>query len=162
MVRGLNKNLFTRAQGFRDRVLLRTDPAAIREIRSESAAATWTLAQGDSGWVVVADGDTSAARTQNAEQISRSLAAFNADGFADDIPDSVDTGLGEAHATLTVIGVDGEETVLTVGEMNSASQRYLTSSRREGTVYLIGDWRITNLLKPVADLLPEEPDPGSP
>jgi hypothetical protein len=95
IVRGMNQNLFSRAQGMRDRTLFRFDTAVLSEVTARTPDGGWVLARVDSTWTVRKPEETAGhpAKHGIGEQLARTLSNLAADGFEDNPSDTLDTGL---------------------------------------------------------------------
>lgn len=154
VVRGLNRNLFARTQGYRDRTLFRFQVDAVQSLKARTPEEEWELVRGDTAWMVQGEGDSEpvAAQQSVVDQLLGSLSTLSADGFLDAVPDSVDTGLSAPGHRFTVRLMDGSEAEVLIGETNDANQRYVTRPDRNA-IYLMGDWRLNNSAKSYGDLI---------
>jgi hypothetical protein len=153
VVRGMNRNLFARPQGMRDRTLLAFDPAAARAVRHEAASGGWELSRSDTTWMVQAAGDPSShpAQVSVANEVVQTLSTLSADGFFEGSPDTLDSGLGSPEHRFTVRLADGSESSVAIGKKDDRGQYYAVRSDRP-TIYLLAEWRVTGLAKPVSEL----------
>jgi hypothetical protein len=153
VVRGLNRNLFARTQGYRDRTLFKFEVDAVQSIRARTPEEEWEIVRGDTAWMVRGGDafDPVAAQQSVVDQLIGSLSTLSADGFLDTVPDTLDTGLAAPGHAFTVRFMDGSEVKIAIGGVNDANQRYVTRPDRSA-IYLMGDWRLNNSAKSYADL----------
>lgn len=154
VVRGLNRNIFSRAQGYRDRTLLRFETTEVQTVSVKTPEEQWEITRGDTAWTVQRPGDAEGTRmkTETAEQLVRFLSTLSADGFLDDPADTVQTGLEDPEYSVVVRLMNGSESGIVVGGKNASNQRYVSRPDRQ-VVYLMGDWRMNNVAKKYDDLV---------
>lgn len=149
VVRGINRNMLTRVQGFRDRTLLRFDEDKVASLELEEPGGGWTLTRGDSTWTL-RTGDTETEANQTvAQTIIAVLSRVTADGFLDE--EGVDTGLDPPAHRLIVNLYDGSKEILDLGGINESKQYYVSIPGRN-VVYLLGEWQVNNFLKSPGEL----------
>jgi hypothetical protein len=153
IVRGLNRNLFARTQGYRDRTLFKFEVDAVQSIRAMNPEEAWEVVRGDTAWMatLAMGGESVAAQQPVVDQLLRSLSTLAADGFLDEVPDTLDTGLADPDHAITVRFMNGAEAGILIGKLNDANQRYVTRPDRTA-IYLMGDWRLNNSAKTFAEL----------
>jgi hypothetical protein len=153
IVRGLNRNMFVRPQGFRDRTLFAFEPASVRSLRLERREGGWQIVRTDTAWTVQAGGSDAAvpAKPEEVDRLLQNLATLSADGFLEGEADTADTGLDDPSAVLTVDLMNGAEDAVRVGGQNARKQ-YFASRRDRNAVYLVAEWRMTNVLKTFSEL----------
>ena len=153
IVRGMNRNLFARTQGYRDRTLFRFETTSVQMVGVTTPEEAWEVTRGDTAWVLTTgDGATEVAQAPVVEQILKALSTLSADGFLDDPPDTVDTGLASPDYTFRVRFMNGSEARVAVGKKNDRNQRYVSRPDRDA-IYLMGDWRVTNAAKKALELV---------
>jgi len=156
-VRGVNRNLFNRSQGMGDRTLMAFDPEQLNSLTVVSADSGWTAVHADSTWTITTvDGAGGEGMEGMVMTVARALSRLNADGFATDLPDTVDTGLDRPEYTYTARLLNGTEWTLAVGGKNDRNQRYVSRPDRNA-VYLLGDYRLGPLRKRASDLMMPKP-----
>jgi hypothetical protein len=150
-VRGVNRNLFQRSIGYRDRGLLAFAPEAVDALEFAAADSGWTVTRQDTAWTFTrADGTAGVARSEAVDPLLRELSALVADGFAEGpgfeagTVDSVAAGLLDPEFRITVRLSGGGEETLSVGKANERSQRYVIRADRPA-VYVLGEWRLASL-----------------
>lgn len=153
VVRGLNRNVFARTQGYRDRTLFQFEVEAVQSIRVRTPEEEWEIIRGDTTWMATLGGESEpvAALQPVVDQMLRSLSTLSADGFLDVVPDTLDTGLAAPDYAFSVRFMNGSESEITIGRKNAANQRYVARPGRN-VIYLMGDWRLNNSIKTYADL----------
>jgi len=152
-VRGVNRNLFARSQGYGDRTLMAFEPEQVASLTLAAADTGWTVVHEDSVWTVSSpDGTAGEGMEGMVTTVLRTLSRLNADGFATDLPDSVDTGLDAPELTYTARLLNGTEWTVAVGGKNERNQRYVSRPDRDA-VYLLGEYRLTPVRKRARDLL---------
>lgn len=153
VVRGLNRNVFARTQGYRDRSLLSFEVDAVQSIRVRTPEEEWEVIRGDTTWMAILGGESEPVVAQQpvVDQMLRSLSTLSADGFLDVVPDTLDTGLETPDYAFSVRFMNGSESEISVGMKNTANQRYVARPGRN-VIYLMGDWRLNNSIKTYADL----------
>lgn len=152
LVQGLNRNLFTRPQGFRDRALASFAPEQVASLAVAAADTGWTATRADSIWTIVSpDGTEGEANEALVNTAIRSFATFAADGFLEAGADTVDTGLGAPGITVTVTLLSGETQSVAIGGRNEKGQRYASRPDRDA-VYVIGEWRLNPFRRRAAEL----------
>jgi hypothetical protein len=156
-VRGVNRNLFHRSQGYGDRTLTAFEPEQVASLTLAAADTGWTVVREDSLWTITSpDGTSGTAIEGMVMTVIRGLSRLNADGFAMDLPDSVNTRLQTPELTYTARLLNGSEITLAIGAVNDRNQRYVARPDRDA-VYLLGEWRLNTVRKRAKDLL----EPGS-
>jgi hypothetical protein len=153
-VRGLNRNLFVRPQGLRDRTLLSFDPSSVRSLRLEEPGGGWEIVRTDTVWTVQAAGSADAvpAKPEEVDRLLQTLAGLSADAFLEGAADTADTGLDAPSREITVGFMNGGEAGIAVGGQNERKQYYVSRPDRPA-VYLLAEWRMTNALKSYSDLV---------
>ncbi len=147
VVRGLNRNLFTRPKGFRDPSILRFDPSSVVGVTLTDPEGGWTVTRTDSMWVRSRDGEEpSPASAQGVDDLLRGLGTLDADAFADGAPDTLDTGLENPGTTIVVRFDDGTEKEILIGNENGRNQRFVARPGRR-VLYLLGQWRVDRLVR---------------
>ena len=148
VVRGMNRNLFARPQGMRDRTIFKFDPPTLKQVTAMTPEGGWELIRTDSTWSVRRRGEQDLAPAEGtvADPIVQSLSDFAADGFLDTPSDTVNTGLATPAESFTLRFMDGTEAVALVGGKNDRNQ-YFVSRPDRSIVYLISEWRLTNVSK---------------
>jgi hypothetical protein len=81
----------------------------------------------------------------------QSLSDFAADAFLDNPSDTVHTGLDHPAYRYTLRFMDGTEASVAVGGKNDRNQLYAQRPDRPA-VYLLSEWRLTNVKKTVEEL----------
>lgn len=156
VVRGVNKNIFTRPQGFRDRTLFHFDPVNVQSVAAVIPDGGWVLTRADSAWTVSRPGgETVAADGKAVDQLLKTASTLSADGFLDAGADTAHTGLEAPPYSFTIHFLDGSQAQVDIGEKNGKNQRYARRPDRN-VVYMMGDWRVTNLAKKYDDLVQPE------
>lgn len=153
VVRGMNRNLFARPQGMRDRTLLRFEPATVAEITARLPEGGWVLSRSDTVWSVRRLEETAGrpAQAAAADQLARSLGNLAADGIVDALSDTLDTGLAAPTHVFTVRLMNGAQESVQVGKKNDRNQYYVARAGKD-VVYTLGEWRLTNLAKKIEEL----------
>ena len=153
VVRGLNRNLFWRPQGMRDRTLFKFDQATLKQVTAETPEGGWELIRTDSTWSVRKRGEEGIhpAEKTLASTMVQSLSDFAADAFLDNPSDTVHTGLDHPAYRYTLRFMDGTEASVAVGGKNDRNQLYAQRPDRPA-VYLLSEWRLTNVKKTVEEL----------
>lgn len=153
IVRGLNRNMFVRPQGFRDRTLLAFEPASVRSVTLTRPEGGWRVVRTDTAWTVQASGADAAvpAKPEEVDRLLQNLSTLSADGFLEGEADTVDTGLDAPSAVFTVEFMNGAEAAVQLGGQNERKQYYASRRDREA-VYLVAEWRTGNVLKTFSDL----------
>jgi hypothetical protein len=154
VVRGLNRNLFWRPQGMRDRTIFKFDLANLKQVTAEMPEGGWELIKTDTTWSVRKRGDENihpAEKTLSGTLVE-SLSDFSADAFLDNPSDTVKTGLDHPAYRYTLRFMDGTEAGVAVGGKNDRNQYYAQRPDRPGAVYLLSEWRLTNVKKTVEEL----------
>ena len=152
-VRGVNRNLFNRAQGFRDRTLASFNPEDVASVELAAADTGWVVTRADSVWAVSSpDGTEGEATEAQVKAITRILSTLSADGFQDEAIDGATAGLDEPEMTFTVRTLSGREWVVRIGAKNARGQHYASRPDRKA-IYLINDWRLRSLRKRASDFL---------
>ena len=154
VVRGLNRNLFWRPQGMRDRTIFKFDPANLKQVTAEIPEGGWELIKTDTTWSVRSRGDDNIhpADKTLATALVQSLSDFSADAFLDTPSDTVKTGLDRPEYQYSLRFMDGTEARVAVGGKNDRNQYYAQRPDRPTAVYLLSEWRLTNVKKTVAEL----------
>lgn len=154
VVRGVNRNMFTRPQGFRDRTLFAFEPNSVQSITATIPDGGWEITRQDSAWTVAHPGGQGAERADGSkvDQLLKAASTLSADGFLDAGADTARTGLTTPAYAFTIRFMDGAEARVAIGEKNGQNQRYAARPDRD-VVYTIGDWRVTNLAKKYDDLV---------
>jgi len=159
VVRGVNRNIFTRPQGYRDRTLLAFDPNNVQSVTAKLPEGGWQLTRQDSAWTlahVPAQGEPERADGTAVDQTLRGLSTFSADGFLDAGADTAQTGLDAPETEFSVHLMNGTDLEVSIGNKNGRNQRYAKRPDRE-VVYTLGDWRVTNVAKKYEDLVAKAP-----
>jgi hypothetical protein len=153
-VRGLNRGLFSRPQGLRDRSLFSFEIASVRSVILSGEESGWEIANSDTGWTVQGRGSETVAlaKREAVDELLRVLSRLSADGFLDASTDTLDTGLADPRYTVRVAFMNGSEASLAVGNQNSDRQHFAARPDRDA-VYLLGEWRVNNIVKPYEDLV---------
>lgn len=152
LVRGVNRAIFNRTQGFRDRTLASFAPEQVASLTVAAGDTGWTATNEDSLWTVSSpDGTSGKANETLVNAALRSFSAFAADGFADDA-DSLDTGLTAPEITVTVRLLSGAEQTVAIGGKNERGQRFAARPDRRA-VYLIGEWRLNPFRRRAAEMV---------
>jgi hypothetical protein len=153
IVRGMNRNLFARTQGYRDRTLFWFETTSVQMAGVTTPEEAWEVTRGDTAWVLTTgEGATEVAQAPVVEQILKALSTLSADGFLDDPPDTVDTGLASPDYIFSVRFMNGSEARVLVGKKNDRTQRYVSRPDRDA-IYLMGDWRVTNAAKKAEEVV---------
>jgi len=154
VVRGLNRNLVWRPQGMRDRTIFKFDVANLKQVTAEVPEGGWELIKTDTTWSVRKRGDENIhpADKTLADAVVQSLSDFAADQFLDNASDTVKTGLDHPSYRYTVRFMDGTESSVLVGGKNDRNQYYAQRPDRPTAVYLMSEWRLTNVKKTVEEL----------
>ena len=156
VVRGINRNLFSRPQGFRDRTLFRFDPAAVQSVNLFTPDGSWEVLRGDTAWALSRPGGSPvAAKDTEIDAVLRSLSNLSADGFAEAAVLETQTGLESPAYIVTVRFSGGDESAILVGKKNEKNQFY-TARLDRGVVYLLGEWRINSVARKYEDLVEAE------
>jgi hypothetical protein len=151
VVRGVNRNLFTRPQGFRDRTLLRFEIPQVASV-ARAGTVSWELSRADTAWAVGAPGELPRpAAAPAAEALVRALSTLSADGFLEAGADTVDPGLDPPADVYTVRFLNGTSAEVHLGAANDRNQVHARRPDREA-VYLVGSWRAEAIAKTVEDL----------
>jgi hypothetical protein len=152
VVRGINRNMFQRARGFRDLALFRFDPATVAKVQLQVPGGGWTLTRGDTAWTVSSPGAPGGpGKKEVVDQLLNSLSRLSADDINDE-PDSAMVGVAHPDTVLTVTFQDGLSQTLSVGRRTPGTgQRYARTSKAP-TVYLLAEWRIRSFAKTADDL----------
>jgi uncharacterized protein DUF4340 len=158
VIRGMNRNIFARPQGMRDRTIFKFAPATLKEVVAETADGGWELIRTDSTWSARKRGEEGIhpADKTVANALVQSLSDFSADSFLDGPTDTVDTGLAAPAQRFTVRFMDGTEATVAVGKKNDRSQYYVSRPDRKA-VYLMSEWRFGNISKTVEELEGQKP-----
>ena len=154
VVRGMNRNLFWRPQGMRDRTIFKFDPANLKQVNAEMPEGGWELIKTDTTWSVRKRGEENihpADKTLSGALV-QSLSDFSADAFLDNPSDTMKTGLDHPDYQYTLRFMDGTEASVRVGGKNDRNQYYAQRPDRAGAVYLLSEWRLTNVKKTVEEL----------
>jgi hypothetical protein len=152
LVRGLNRNVVQRRQGYRDRTLLSFAPGEVVGLAWAAADSSWTLDRSDSGWVVTSpDGESGMADDTQADLVLRVASSLTAEGFFAGRADTLDAGFADPAHVLTARFSDGTSRTVVFGRLNTAGQRFAQRADRDA-VYLFGDWNLNHLRRPAAAL----------
>jgi len=159
VVRGLNRNLVWRPQGMRDRTIFKFDPANLKQVTAQVPEGGWELIKTDTTWSVRKRGEENIhpADKTLAGTLVQSLSDFSADQFLDTPSDTLKTGLDHPDYQYTLRFMDGTEASVRVGGKNDRNQYYAERPDRTGAVYLLSEWRLTNVKKTVEELEGLEP-----
>jgi len=159
VVRGLNRNLVWRPQGMRDRTIFKFDPANLKQVTAQVPEGGWELIKTDTTWSVRKRGEENIhpADKTLAGTLVQSLSDFSADQFLDTPSDTLKTGLDHPDYQYTLRFMDGTEASVRVGGKNDRNQYYAERPDRAGAVYLLSEWRLTNVKKTVEELEGLEP-----
>jgi uncharacterized protein DUF4340 len=154
VVRGLNRNLVWRPQGMRDRTIFKFDVANLKQVTAETPEGGWELVKTDTTWSVRKRGEENIhpADKTLAGTMVQSLSDFSADAFLDNASDTVRTGLDHPDYRYTLRFMDGTESSMAVGRENDRNQYYAQRPDRPTAVYLLSEWRLTNVKKTVEEL----------
>jgi len=154
VVRGVNRNLFWRPQGMRDRSIFKFDEPNLKQVTADIPEGGWELIRTDTTWSVRKTGEENIhpADKTLAGTLVQSLSDFSADQFLDNASDTVNTGLDHPAYRYTLRFMDGTETSVAIGGKNDRNQYYAERPDRPGAIYLLSEWRLTNVKKTVAEL----------
>ena len=148
-VRGVNRNMFDRGRGYRDRSLMRFNPQEVSEFTWAAADTGWTMTRQDTSWAISSpDGTKGNVIDKQALGPLRAAAGLTADGFAEGNSDS---GLGSPAYQLTVKFMNGTSARVLVGSQDG-SQFYASRPDRNA-VYLLSEWNLSQFRKRAADFV---------
>lgn len=134
---------------WRDRVIVRTDTSAVREVEVTRDGATYTFVRGDEGWTL----DDKPADAGKIRDMLAELARLEAVGFVEsDDGDAPDVGTVAAKAVREVVARDGEGRVLAHVRMAEAGESGSMHTVAEGpaagqpdVVFELSTWRADRL-----------------
>lgn len=145
LVRGVNRNLFNRGQGFVDRTLAKFNPDAVTQISLAAADTGWVVTKVDSLWNITSpDGTAGEASGAVVMTIARMLSTLIADAVIDSVS-MEQAGLNDP-AMVYSIKAGGEEYAVRIGRQTDQGQRYASRPDRN-MVFLLGEWRLGTIRK---------------